>query len=392
MPSDAIRFDQVNKCFDSSLVSQVVGTIGKLKTGVGLGRELMPRRNILNNLSFCISKGERVGIIGPNGAGKSTILKMINGVTDPTSGTVVVNGSVGGIVEVGAGFQHELTAEENVKLNLTFQGYSLKEAEDAVEHVFEMADLTPYRRVMFGHLSSGQGIRLGFVAALIANSDIVLLDEVLAVGDAAFRVKSLEMCRSYLEGKTSIFISHNMAEITEICSRVLVVSQGSVVFDGNPAEAIRYHNNQQGVAVQHDQRVPPSNRHDVALVPKISVRSLALAEIPGDGTVTKGQVVCCNTLVDECESPLTLEIQLKKVQFGSLHTTISAASLSYAQGGLCRWEFETSALTPGDYLLVVQVLPGRLETPIPKSIGFKVGGSVDGRTKCLVDLSFRQLT
>lgn len=392
MLPDAIVFEHVNKIYDRRHMSKMMGVLGKLKTGALNGQIVYSCRNVITDLSFKVSRGECVGIIGPNGAGKSTILKLINGVVDISSGCVQVNGSVGGIFEVGAGFQYELTAEENVKLNLTFQGQSLREANAAVDQVFELAELSEYRKTMFGHLSSGQGMRLGFVSALIANTDIVLLDEVLAVGDAAFRAKSLEMCKSYLKGKTTVFVSHDMGDIASICDRVIVIDQGKLDFDGPPKEAIDRYSELLKLSVTQTFTAPPSNRHYVSLKPKAAVKSMTLATKGETGSsFRKGAVISCSTEIEGDISTVELEIQLKKIQFGRLLSTISSSKLRFRNSGRCLWEFETAAFPAGEYLLTVNVAPGYLEAPIAESVNFLIVSTDPLNTTGFLDPSFRNV-
>ena len=203
----------------------------------------------LSGVSFQIKKGERVGIIGRNGSGKSTLLKLIQGVSSPTQGRIKSYGAViGGLIELTAGFLPDLTGRENVIMGAALMGLERKQAYEIVDWVFELSELEKFKDTAFKNYSSGMKIRLGFCLALVTVPDIVLMDEVLAVGDAAFRKKSQALLEQYLDGRTLILVSHSMHDIKSLCDRCIVLEQGNVVFDGDVDNAIETYNQLNGIS------------------------------------------------------------------------------------------------------------------------------------------------
>ncbi len=193
----------------------------------------------LKNVSFEIKAGESVGFIGRNGAGKSTILKLLAGVTKPTSGKVEVNGRVAALIEVGAGFHPELTGRENIYLNGSILGMKKVEIEKQFDSIVSYAELEDFIDTPVKHYSSGMYVRLGFAIAAHTDPDIYLIDEVLAVGDEGFQKKCLDTLAEHQgAGKTMILVSHNLEKVAEVCGRCIYVNQGQIRNDGKPADAI----------------------------------------------------------------------------------------------------------------------------------------------------------
>ena len=194
----------------------------------------------LKNVSFEIEKGEVVGIIGPNGAGKSTLLKIISRITSPTLGSVTIRGRTGSLLEVGTGFQQELTGRENVYLNGAILGMTRKEIDGKFDQIVKFSEMQRFLDTPVKHYSSGMYMRLAFSVAAHLESEIMIVDEVLAVGDAEFQKKCFKKIRSITEddGRTVLFVSHNMSAISSLCKRSLFINKGSVEFDGISKTAI----------------------------------------------------------------------------------------------------------------------------------------------------------
>jgi ABC-type polysaccharide/polyol phosphate transport system ATPase subunit len=193
----------------------------------------------LKHVSFCVDPGEMVGIIGRNGSGKSTILKIIAGVYAPTSGRVKVNGSIAPLIELGAGFHHELTGRENILLNGLLLGLSKKEVLEREPRMIEFAELGEFIDAPVKQYSSGMYMRLAFSVAIEVDPDILLIDEILAVGDTKFQQKCMERIRQFrAAGKTMVFVSHDLNTIRELCDRVLLIHQGELLEDGPASSAI----------------------------------------------------------------------------------------------------------------------------------------------------------
>jgi len=196
----------------------------------------------LRDVSFRISEGEVVGIIGRNGAGKSTLLKILSRITEPTTGRIVLGGRVASLLEVGTGFHPELSGRENIFLNAAILGMSRAETARRFDEIVAFAEVEQFLDTPVKRYSSGMYVRLAFAVAAHLEPDILIVDEVLAVGDAAFQKKSLgKMHEASRSGRTVLFVSHNMAAVGNLTSRCVVLSAGTVAFDGAPAAAIEHY-------------------------------------------------------------------------------------------------------------------------------------------------------
>ena len=192
----------------------------------------------LNDLDFHIERGEVVGLIGSNGAGKSTLLKVVSGVLKPTKGTVQVNGSISPMIELGAGFDQDLTARENIYLNGAILGYSKKLLDDKFEEIVEFSELRDFLDVPVKNFSSGMVAKLAFSIATIVNPEILIVDEILSVGDIKFQEKSKNKMMELIKGGTTVlYVSHSIESIKELCSKVIWIDPGHMVKVG-PAEEL----------------------------------------------------------------------------------------------------------------------------------------------------------
>ena len=194
----------------------------------------------VKHVSFQVSKGEVVGIIGRNGSGKSTILKLVAGVYVPTSGRVEVNGSVAPLIELGAGFHQELTGRENILLNGLLLGLTKRQVQEREARIIEFAELGEFIDSPIKQYSSGMYMRLAFSVATAVDPDILIVDEILSVGDGGFREKCLDRIRRFRDsGKTILMVSHDMSTMSGFCSRLLLVHQGQLIEDGEPSGVVR---------------------------------------------------------------------------------------------------------------------------------------------------------
>jgi ABC-2 type transport system ATP-binding protein len=183
----------------------------------------------LQDINLTISAGESVGIMGPNGSGKSTLLKLIAGVTTPTKGSVQVTGRIAPMIELGAGFHPELTGRENIYLNGVILGMSRGEVEEKFAEIVAFAELADFIDVPVKHYSSGMYLRLAFSVAIHTNPDILLIDEILAVGDAQFQAKCLQKLHDLREsGKTLIIVSHDKKLMLQNCNKMIALTAGSI--------------------------------------------------------------------------------------------------------------------------------------------------------------------
>lgn len=205
-------------------------------------------QKVLKDLNFEIKKGEFVGIVGRNGSGKSTLLKILAGIYYPEKGNIIVNGSLVPFIELGVGFNPELTGRENVYMNGALLGFSNEEMDKMYDDIWEFAELKPFQDQKLKNYSSGMQVRLAFSIAIRAHGDILLLDEVLAVGDAAFQKKCNDYFKSLKDsGQTVILVTHSMASVREFCSRAILIEDGKIVMDGNPAKVAMAYNEMLGI-------------------------------------------------------------------------------------------------------------------------------------------------
>jgi ABC-2 type transport system ATP-binding protein len=193
----------------------------------------------LRDVDVTVGEGETVGLIGPNGAGKSTLLKVLAGILRPTAGEVDVQGRIASLLELGAGFNGELSGRENVYLNAALLGLSRKEVDGLLDSIIGFSEQGPRIDDPVKHYSSGEYVKLAFSIAVHVDPDVLLIDEVLAVGDEAFARKCLAKIREFQEhGKTILFVTHSLDLVTELCTRGIVVDRGRVQYDGDPAFAV----------------------------------------------------------------------------------------------------------------------------------------------------------
>ena len=188
----------------------------------------------LTDVSFHVKKGEVVGLIGSNGAGKSTLLKIVSGVMKPTSGKVTVNGVISPMIELGAGFDPELNARENIYLNGAILGYSKKFIDEKFDEIVEFSELKDFLEVPIKNFSSGMTAKLAFSIATIVNPEILIVDEILSVGDIKFQEKSKKKMMDMIEGGTTVlYVSHSLESIRDLCTKVVWLEHGKVIKVGD---------------------------------------------------------------------------------------------------------------------------------------------------------------
>jgi ABC-type polysaccharide/polyol phosphate transport system ATPase subunit len=191
----------------------------------------------LRNISFEVKKGDRVGIIGLNGAGKSTLLKIISGVMKPTEGNIQIKGKLVPLLELGAGFDHNYTGKENIFLNGAMLGYTKEFLEEKYDEIVEFAEIKEFMDVPIKNYSSGMKARLGFSVATMVEPEILILDEVLSVGDAKFKKKSEDRIMSLFDkGITVLFVSHSVEQVKRLCNKAIWLEKGNMVMQGDVEE------------------------------------------------------------------------------------------------------------------------------------------------------------
>ena len=253
MQENIIRFEHVTKEYRlgaigggtlrGDLQSLMARIRGKEDPNLRIGQSAYAKNErflALDDVSFSVKTGERVGIIGHNGAGKSTLLKLLSRVTGPTKGTISYNGRIASMLEVGTGFHPELTGRENVYMNGAILGMTKAEIKKKFDDIVHFAEMEQFIDTPVKRYSSGMYVKLAFAVAAHLDADILVMDEVLAVGDMKFQQKCLGKMDdvSKNEGRTVLYVSHNMNTIRQLCTRCIVLDHGKVVFDGEVEQAI----------------------------------------------------------------------------------------------------------------------------------------------------------
>lgn len=237
MTQPAIRFENVSKKF----VIHHERPRSFQEVAVGLFRNNSSREELwaVRDVSFTVARGEALGLIGPNGSGKSTILKLISRILEPTEGNIEVSGQLSALLELGTGFHPELTGRDNIYLNGSILGLSRREMNAHFDDIVRFAELERFIDIPVKHYSSGMAMRLGFAVAIHVEPDVLLVDEVLAVGDKSFQIKCLDKI-SELRSRnvTIVFVSHNLDEVRGLCDRVLWLENGEIRQLGSPEQVI----------------------------------------------------------------------------------------------------------------------------------------------------------
>jgi len=261
----------------SNFASRVANSVGFSDSTSGNGKVHPENMWALKDVSFEVKKGDVVGIIGRNGAGKSTLLKILSRITEPTTGHVEVCGRVGSLLEVGTGFHPELTGRENIYLNGSLLGMKKAEIRRKFDEIVAFSEIEKFLDTPVKFYSSGMYVRLAFSVAAHLEPEILLVDEVLAVGDAAFQKRCLgKMNEVGKEGRTVFFVSHSMPAITRLCERVILLDGGRLLQDGRSHQIVStYLNSGRGTTCQRewvDQTMAPGG--DVACLRAVRMRSI----------------------------------------------------------------------------------------------------------------------
>ena len=325
----------------------------------------------LRDISFSVQPGEVIGIIGKNGAGKSTLLKILSQITKPTTGWAQMRGRVASLLEVGTGFHPELTGRENIYMNGTILGMTRQEIDRRFEDIVEFAGVAKFIDTPVKRYSSGMTVRLGFAVAAHVDPQILIVDEVLAVGDAEFQRKCIGKMRSVADsGKTVLFVSHNLQSIRSLTTRSIVLQDGQMIFNGSTPEAIdRY------LATSFD------TESDLPLAEKDRpfddlTRSLEFAElsltVPEGNDAGRSDALCLNvgihahTAVDDFTIGLTV-FHETQVPVGS---TFSGPLPSPTTGERSRYAFamESHNLAPGRYYCAISLASARTSGELHDSL------------------------
>lgn len=234
----AVQVENVTQCF--RLIHERPDTLRELFAKFFQSKVSYQNFEALSNVSFRVERGEMLGIIGRNGSGKSTLLKTIAGIYKPTSGRVQVNGTLAPLLELGAGFHQELTGRENILLNGLLLGFSRSEMKIREQGIIDFAELGDFIDVPVKQYSSGMYMRLAFSVATEVDPEILLVDEILAVGDMSFQQKCLNRLQDFRKsGKTILFVTHSPILIQNYCNRVVVLGHGKMLHEGDPEEGLK---------------------------------------------------------------------------------------------------------------------------------------------------------
>lgn len=377
----AINVEQLSKEYRIGQTHQHGETIreaflSRLRRGVrsdqtANGREATPTMHVaLRDVSFTVQRGEVIGVIGRNGAGKSTLLKILSRITEPTSGQATIYGRVGSLLEVGTGFHPELTGRENVFMNGATLGMSRTEIARKFDEIVAFSEVEKFIDTPIKRYSSGMRVRLAFAVAAHLEPEILLVDEVLAVGDAAFQEKCLGKMSDVVDhGRTILFVSHNMASIKYLCSRSILLEEGEITFDGPTDEAVqRYMVGNETLSTQADNRIfvtvtpNPVLKHQVLSVEAFGRYNEPLSYVATDDYV-RFRITWQSTEA----------VQRGGVMFG-LHTLEGVPLIHYStqpiskveveyQVGLNQIdiEFERLPLAAGQYYIAVVLMRPRVE-------------------------------
>jgi len=234
MVEESIIVDNISKSFELKRTKSVFGQIKDISKDSG--NNLV---HSLEDVSFSVKKGEMLGIIGLNGSGKTTLLRIISGVYQPDSGSVKVHGRMAPLLQIGTGFHPELNAQENIMMYGLLLGLKKQKIKSKIPAILEFAELQDFTEMKLKNYSTGMRARLGFSTALQVDPEILLVDEVLAVGDAVFKEKSSKAFLSFKEkGKTIVYTTHNIGTVSKLSDRVLLLNNGKVVMIGKPKEVV----------------------------------------------------------------------------------------------------------------------------------------------------------
>lgn len=309
----------------------------------------------LDGVSFEVRKGERVGIIGHNGAGKSTLLKLLSRVTAPTRGQIFLNGRVTSMLEVGTGFHGELTGRENIYMNGAILGMNKKEIDEKIDDIIDFSECRQFIDTPVKRYSSGMYVKLAFSVAAHLDSEIMIMDEVLAVGDMAFQKKCLDKMNqvSKENGRTILYVSHNMNTIRTLCDRCIVLNKGRVIYDGDV---------NRGIEIYFDRQVDNQLDHDFSAYPRPNpqyadaVKLVHLSFLDRDDMVVKyGQDLKMEMTIDS------------KAQYGDIRIRFEVQSLAGELIGVAfsellplhegsnkfKFKWDMNILAPGEYTVLV---------------------------------------
>ncbi|UWX59514.1 ABC transporter ATP-binding protein [Chryseobacterium oranimense] len=288
-----VSVQNVSKKFSKSLKSSLkygASDIIRSTLGLSINKELRPQEFwAVKDVSFELARGECIGLIGHNGAGKSSLLKVLNGLYAPDKGQIVMKGKIGALIELGAGFNPILTGRENIYNNASILGFTKKEVEEKIQSIIDFSEISDFIDTPVQNYSSGMKVRLGFAVAAHLEPDILIVDEVLAVGDLGFVLKCFKKIDELLPNTALIFVSHSMPMISRICNQIILMDHGMVKYQGT--------NISSGIAQYYD------HFDDMATATVLESNNITNIEVIADKVCRWGQ-----------ELKITLKLKIKNIQ------------------------------------------------------------------------------
>lgn len=306
----------------------------------------------LNGIDLIVYKGEALGIIGGNGAGKSTMLKLLSRVTAPSAGEIDIYGRIASMLEVGTGFNGEMTGRENIYMNGAILGMTKAEIDAKMENIVEFSEVGDFIDTPVKRYSSGMYVKLAFSVAAHLDSEIMIMDEVLAVGDMAFQKKCLDKMRDAAnkQGRTVLYVSHNMNTIRQLCDRCIVLDKGKIVFDGDVEEAIEVYIGESSST--SSQYLYSAQDHTDKGSKSLTVKSLIMPH-KGSSQIQPGEIV---EILLKCEvripiSNVKFRFEIQYADGTVVGTVMSGNDVDFPEAGICGVQllFDTTHLVPGRY-------------------------------------------
>lgn len=315
-------------------------------------REFTP----LNDISFKIHEGEFFGIVGRNGSGKSTLLKTIAGIYSPTEGSVEVSGTLVPFIELGVGFNPELTGRENIYLNGALLGFSHQEMEAMYDEIVDFAELGDFMEERLKNYSSGMQVRLAFSIAIRAQGDILLLDEVLAVGDEAFQKKCFDYFESLKDNKkTVIFVSHDMNAVQRFCTRALIIEKGKIKLIGSPADIADEYREDNFKSMQKAQG-------------KVKAKTSSLKEVNLAVTEDYENKRLIFKIAHDVDKKNSIYYGISILKDGFTIAEINSKNFKPANANYIEYAFDAGILNPGSYELSAAVLEQKSARPLAVTV------------------------
>jgi len=319
----------------------------------------------LDNVSFSVDRGEALGIIGANGSGKTTILRLLANVTKPSSGHITVGGRVAPLIQVGAGFHPELTGRENVYLNATIMGLNKKEIDAKYNDIVSFAELDQFMDTPVKRYSSGMYVRLGFAVVANINPDILLIDEILAVGDINFQKKCFDnMSNIKKSNKTVVFISHNLSAIKDLCDRIIWIDQGKIKKEGNNYDVINAYTAFMSSKLQYTGDISYIGGRTRWGTGQVKITKVVLLNLNGkeqDKFAIGDKInIRLEYLANEKIDNPTFEISIFNIDetllFCSHYNISRAGQYSIIGRGILECDLDTIAMVPGNYYVTVDIM------------------------------------